>query len=138
MLRKDARIELLRNVPLFAECSKKELRELASIPDEIDVREGKTLTREGDIGHEFFVLIEGSVRVSQNGRKLADLGAGDWFGEVALLTQEPRTATVVATAPLRALVIVDRNFRSLMERYPSIATKVLRCVALRLTRNAQS
>jgi CRP-like cAMP-binding protein len=138
MLRKDGKVELLRSVPLFAACSKKELRELASIADEIDVREGKTLMREGSIGHEFFILVEGSVRVTQEDQKLADLGPGSWFGEIALLTQEPRSATVTATTPLRAVVIVDHAFRGLVERYPPIATKVLRCVAERLARNAQS
>lgn len=138
MLRKDARIELLRKVPLFAECSKKELRELASIADEIDVRAGKKLTTQGSIGHEFFVLIEGTVRVTKDGRKLADLGAGDWVGEIALLTREPRVATAEATTPVRTLVLADRDFRSLMQRYPAIATKILRCVAVRLVRNAQS
>jgi CRP/FNR family cyclic AMP-dependent transcriptional regulator len=138
MLRKDARVELLGNVPLFAECSKKELRELASIADEIDVREGTTLMKEGSIGREFFVLIDGHVRVTQKGRELADLGPADWVGEIALLTSEPRGATVVATTPLRALVIVDYAFRSLMAKHPSIATKILGSVAVRLTRNAQS
>ena len=138
MLRKDARVELLRKVPLFAECSKKELGELASIADELDIREGKTLTTEGSIGREFFVLIDGGARVSRNGRKLADLGPGDWFGEMALLTREPRMATVVATAPVRTLVVADRDFRGAMRRYPSIAAKILRCVAVRVARNAQS
>jgi CRP-like cAMP-binding protein len=78
------------------------------------------------------------VEVTQEGRKLADLGPGSWFGEIALLTQEPRSATVTATTPLRALVIVDRAFRGLVERHPSIASKIFSCVALRLARNAQS
>jgi CRP/FNR family transcriptional regulator, cyclic AMP receptor protein len=138
MLRKDARIALLRNVPLFAGCSKRELREIASVADEIDFPEGKTLAREGAAGREFFVLVDGDAQVTSDGRTLAQLGAGSWFGEMALLTSEPRTATVVTTSPVRTLVIADREFRALMERHPQIAGKVLTSVAQRLARNAQS
>ena len=137
-LRRDAKIELLKSVPLFAGCSKAELRRLASIADEIDLREGTVLTREGRIAHEFFVLIEGTVRVTKENRKVADLGAGDWLGEIALLTRAPRTATVTATSPLRTLVITDREFRRLVSEVPSIAMKVLGGVAERLSRTPQS
>ena len=137
-LRSNAKIELLKSVPLFAGCSKAELRRLASIADEIDLREGTVLTREGRIAHEFFVLIEGTVRVTKENRKVADLGAGDWLGEIALLTRAPRTATVTATSPLRTLVITDREFRQLVSEVPSIAMKVLTCVAERLSRTPQS
>ena len=138
MLRKDAKIELLRTVPLFAGCTKKELREIASVADEIDFPEGKTLAREGAAGRELFVLVDGRARVTSNGRTLAELASGDWFGEMALLTNEPRTATVVTTSSVRTLVIADREFRAVMERYPQIAGKILASVAQRLTRNAQS
>ena len=137
-LRRDAKIELLKSVPLFAGCSKAELRRLASIADEIDLRKGTVLTREGRIAHEFFVLIEGTVRVTKENRKVADLGSGDWLGEIALLTRAPRTATVTATSPLRTLVITDREFRQLVSEVPSIAMKVLTCVAERLSRTPQS
>ena len=137
-LRSNAKIELLKSVPLFAGCSKAELRRLASIADEIDLREGTVLTREGRIAHEFFVLIEGTVRVTKQNRKVADLGSGDWLGEIALLTRAPRTATVTATSPLRTLVITDREFRRLVSEVPSIAMKVLGGVAERLSRTPQS
>jgi len=138
-LRRDAKIELLKRVPLFAGCTKAELQRLSSIADEIDLREGTVLTREGRLGHEFFVLVEGTVRVSKNGRKLADLGSGDWLGEIALLTHgSRRTATAITTSPTRALVIVDRDFRRLIGEMPSISLKVLTCVAERLDRDARS
>ena len=137
-LRSNAKIELLKSVPLFAGCSKAELRRLASIADEIDLRAGTVLTREGRTGHEFFVLIDGTVSVVKSGRKVAVLGAGDWLGEIALLTKAPRTATVTATSPLRTLVITDREFRRLVSEVPSIAMKVLGGVAERLSRTPQS
>lgn len=137
-LRRDAKIELLKKVPLFAGCSKGELRELAKSADELDIREGTVLTREGRPGREFFVLIDGTARVTKAGKKIADLGAGDWFGEIALITSGPRTATVTATAPADVLVITDRRFHSVVETMPSIALKVLATVGDRLTQDARS
>jgi CRP-like cAMP-binding protein len=137
-IRSDAKVELLRKVPLFAECSKGELRKLAGIADELDLREGTVLTREGRSAHEFFVLVEGAVRVTKGSKKLADLGPGDWLGEIALLTKSARTATATATAPVRTLVIVDRDFRQVVAEIPSIAMKMLSSVAERLQRTAQS
>lgn len=138
MLKKDARVELLRKVSLFETLSKAELRQLATAADEIDLPEGKVLMREGETGREFFVLVDGTVRVSRNSRKVIDLGPGDWVGEIALLTSSPRTATVVATSPVHALVIVDRQFRALVKRTPDIAVRVLGCVAVRLSRDPRA
>jgi CRP/FNR family cyclic AMP-dependent transcriptional regulator len=137
-LRRDAKIELLKRVPLFAGCSKGELRELAKSADELDIREGTVLTREGRPGREFFVLIDGTAQVTKAGKKVAELGAGDWFGEIALITNSPRTATVTATSPGDVLVITDRRFHSVVETMPSIALKVLATVGDRLTQDARS
>ena len=137
-LRRDAKIELLKKVPLFAGCSKSELRELAKTADELDLREGTVLTREGRPGREFFVLIDGTADVRKKGRKIADLGPGDWLGEIALITDSPRTATVTATSPVDVLVITDRRFRSVVETMPSIALKVLARVGERLSSDAHS
>jgi CRP/FNR family transcriptional regulator, cyclic AMP receptor protein len=137
-LGKDAKIELLKNVPLFSGCTKKELRELASRTDEIDLRDGYVLMREGRPGREFIVLVEGNAEVTRDGKTLAELGAGDWVGEIALLTNVPRTATVTATSPVRILVVTDRSFRSLVETMPSIALKVLASVGDRLARDSKS
>ena len=138
MLGKDAKVELLKSVPLFAGCSKTELRRLAATADEIDVRDGYVLMREGRPGREFFVLVEGSVQVTRGEKKLSELGAGDWFGEIALLTKIPRTASVVATSAVRALVVTDRAFRQLVETMPSIAIKVLASLGDRLAADAKS
>jgi CRP/FNR family transcriptional regulator, cyclic AMP receptor protein len=137
-LRRDAKIELLKRVPLFAGCSKTELRELAKTADELDIREGTVLTREGRTAKEFFVLIEGTAQVTKAGNTIAELKAGDWFGEIALITDSPRTATVTATSPIDVLVITDRRFRTVVETMPSIALKVLSCVGERLARDAHS
>jgi CRP-like cAMP-binding protein len=137
-LRRDAKVELLKKVPLFADCSKAELRTLAKSADEIDLREGTVMTREGRPGREFFVLIEGTARVSRNDRKLAELKGGDWFGEIALITNRPRTATVTATSAVDVLVITDRRFRSVVETMPTIALKVLSSVGDRLGQDERS
>jgi CRP/FNR family transcriptional regulator, cyclic AMP receptor protein len=138
VLRRDAKVELLKKVPLFADCSKAELRELAKSADELDLREGTVLTREGRPGREFFVLIDGTVKVTQDGKKVAELKGGDWLGEIALLTDKPRTATVTATSTVDVLVITDRRFRNVVESMPSIAIKVLGRVSERLTHDERS
>jgi len=138
VLRRDAKVELLKKVPLFADCSKAELRELAKSADELDLREGTVLTREGRPGREFFVLIDGTVQVTQKGKKVAELKGGDWLGEIALLTDKPRTATVTATSSVDVLVITDRRFRNVVESMPSIAIKVLGRVSERLTHDERS
>ena len=136
-LRRDAKVELLKRVPLFADCSKTELRALAKSTDEIDLREGTVMTREGRPGREFFVLIEGTARVTRDGREVAELKGGDWFGEIALITNRPRTATVTATSAVDVLVLTDRRFRTAVETMPTIALKVLSSVGERLGHDAQ-
>jgi CRP-like cAMP-binding protein len=138
MLRRDAKVELLKKVPLFAGCTKAELRQLARISDELELREGTVLTREGRSAHEFFVIVDGTVRVTKGGKKLADLGPGAWLGEIALLTRAERTATATATSSMHTLVMLDRDFRKVIEDMPSIAMKVLTSVGERLGQNAQS
>ena len=123
-LRKDVKLELLRKVPLFSRCSRHSLEDIAAIADEIDLPDGRELTREGDRGREFFVLVEGEVDVTKDGEHVRTLSAGDFFGEIALISDEPRTATVTAKGPIRALVITDRAFRALVERSPGIDAEV--------------
>lgn len=136
-LGKNSKIDLLRRVPLFAGCSKAELAELATQTDELTIGEGRVLAREGKPGREFFVLVDGTVRITKNKRKLADLGPGDWFGEIALITRGPRTATVTASSPVRVLVLTDRAFRHVVEAMPSIALKVLASVGERIRADAR-
>jgi CRP/FNR family transcriptional regulator, cyclic AMP receptor protein len=135
-LRKNTKVELLQAVPLFASCSKTELERIASLADELDLADGATLIREGERGREFLVIVDGTVRVTKGGKKIRDLGSGDFIGEVALVSDVPRTATVTATSPVRLLVVTDRAFRGLIEEMPSIATKVLQSLGERLHADA--
>ncbi len=132
MLHRNQKVELIKRVPLFSGLSKRELHEIASLADEIDLREGKVLTQQGKSAREFFVLLEGNADVSKDGRRINQLGDGDFFGEIALISRSPRTATVTATTPVRALVITDRSFRRLLEESPQIQLKVLEALAERL------
>ena len=132
MLRRNQKVELIKQVPLFAGLSKRELEQIAAIADEIDLREGKELTTQGKSAREFFVLLEGSADVTKDGQRINQLGDGDFFGEIALVSRSPRTATVTATSPVRTLVITDRSFRRLLEESPQIQLKVLEALAERL------
>jgi CRP/FNR family transcriptional regulator, cyclic AMP receptor protein len=132
MLRKNAKLELIKRVPLFERCSKRELEEIAALADELDMPAGHNLTKEGATGHEFVVLAEGAAAVKQKGKTINRLGAGDFLGELALVTGKPRTATVETTEPSRVLVITASAFRKLLRDAPSIQSKVLEAVASRL------
>ena len=136
MLRKNAKVELLKRVPLFERCSKRELEAIAALADELDLPAGRHLTREGAAGHEFVVLVEGAADVKKNGRKINRLSTGDFLGELALVTGRPRTATVTTTSDTRLLVITASAFRKLMRDMPSIQAKVLEAVASRLPADA--
>jgi CRP/FNR family cyclic AMP-dependent transcriptional regulator len=97
VLRKDVKVEMISHVPLFATCSKTELRKIASLADEIDLPAGTRLTKEGASGKEFVVIVKGRADVVRRGKKLRSLGNGDFLGEIALVTGTPRTATVTTT-----------------------------------------
>jgi CRP-like cAMP-binding protein len=131
-LGKDGKIDLIRKVPLFSKLSKSGLQEVASIADEMDFPEGKDLIREGERGREFFVILEGSADVSQGGKRIRQLAEGDFLGEIALVTKQPRTATVTTTSAVRALVITDRDFARLLRDSPEIGQGVLEALGERL------
>jgi CRP-like cAMP-binding protein len=110
MLHRDAKAEWIKGAPLFANLSKRDLSHVAHLADEIDLREGKEITRQGAPAREFFVLLEGEADVRKNGRRINQLGPGDFFGEIALLRDVPRTATVRALEPLRLYAIERDDF----------------------------
>lgn len=129
----DTKVDALAKAPLFAALSRQELGALAKASEDLEVEEGKTLTREGDLGREFFVIVEGDVSVTQNGNEIRRLGAGDFFGEIALIYDNARrTATVTATSPLRFFVLTRQSFRSLLEHQPEIEEKVMAALEERL------
>lgn len=125
-------MELIRQAPLFCRCSHKELAEVATIADELDLPAGRVLMREGERGSEFFVLLEGSADVHRNGRRINQLGKGDFFGEIALVSRSVRTASVTTSAPSRVLVIREQAFRALLDHAPRIQIRVLEALADRL------
>src|ERR1051325_5520918 len=104
-IRRDPKQDLLRSLPLFESCSSAELKDVAAIADELSLLPGRKLTTQGATGQEFVVLESGSADVYKHGEKVAELGSGDFVGEIALLTGRPRTATVVVTEPALVLVI---------------------------------
>ena len=131
-LGRNQKVDLIARVPLFAHCSKRELEQIASVADEIDLAEDKELMREGALGREFFVILEGSAEVTRGAETINTLGPGDFFGEIALISHGPRTATVTATSPLRALVVTERSFHQLVDKSPEIQMKVLAAAVERL------
>jgi CRP-like cAMP-binding protein len=131
-LGKNAKVDLIRNVPLFSRLSKQGLQEVASIADEIDFPSGKVLAKQGARGREFIVILEGAAEVDQDGRRVNTLGKADFFGEIALVTKQPRTATVTTTEPMRALVITDRDFLTLLKRSPEVGQGIVEALAERL------
>jgi CRP/FNR family cyclic AMP-dependent transcriptional regulator len=135
--RKDRKLDLLKKVSLFAPCGDKELRRIAHLVDSVEVDEGKVLTKEGDPGREFFVIADGKAKVTLKGKKLADdLGAGTFFGEMSLLDQGPRSATVTALTPMTLYVLDNRSFSTFLDEAPTVGRKIMKGLAQRL-RNAE-
>jgi CRP-like cAMP-binding protein len=125
----------LAAVPLFAALDKKHLRQISSLATQIDVREGKVLTREGEHGNEFIIILEGEAEVRIGDKRIATRGPGDYFGEIALVANRPRTATVVAKTPMKVEVIGRREFQTMLHDNPTIATELLGVAADRIAEN---
>ena len=135
-VKRDAKLELLGGVPLFAGCSKADLRWVAGATGEEVFAAGDEVIREGEPGFDFFVIAEGEADVRRNGRKVATMGQGEFFGEIALVAEVPRTATVIARTELVLLTISDLDFRDLVMDQPSIARNVLRSLGERIAADA--
>ena len=129
---KDAKLELLRRVPLFAGCRGHSLELIGQLADEVDVSDGHTLVREGAYAHEFFVIVEGRVRIERQGKTINWLGPGDFLGEIALIDHGRRTATAVTDGSAKLLVIHQSGFTSLLEDSPSIRLEVMEALAARV------
>jgi CRP-like cAMP-binding protein len=136
IVRRDEKVRIISRIPLFEACSQAELARIATITTQLDVRDGEVLIREGETGDLFFVLVKGSAEVRKGRRRIATLGAGDFAGEIALLTDAPRTATVTTTSPVTALRATRKGFSALLESSPRIQQKVLKALAGRLAPTA--
>jgi CRP/FNR family transcriptional regulator, cyclic AMP receptor protein len=129
---KDAKVELLANVPLFSACSKRDLRRIAALVDEIDVPEGRVLMRQGEPGWECFVIAEGKAKATVRGSGSTSLGPGDVVGEMSLLDQGPRSATVTAKTEMHLLVLSSRSFSALINQVPLVARRIMVALAGRV------
>jgi CRP/FNR family transcriptional regulator, cyclic AMP receptor protein len=128
----------LKSVPLFGGLSKGQLEQLAAWLDEVDLPAGKALLGEGTLAYEFVIIESGSASVSVDGHRVNDLGAGDFFGEVALLATPRRTASVETTSPMRAAVMTGANFRAMIREFPQIAEKVRVAMEERMRRTGDA
>jgi CRP-like cAMP-binding protein len=132
LITQNAKVEALKRAPLFDGLSRKELVELARVSEDLEVPPGKVLCKEGEIGHEFFVIVDGEVEVTRNGKRVATRAGGEFFGEIALLEETRRTATVTAKTPLRFFVLTRSDFRRLVNENRNVERKVLRALARRV------
>jgi CRP/FNR family transcriptional regulator, cyclic AMP receptor protein len=132
MSRRDAFLDHLAQVPLFSALSRKELALVARRAEDVEVEAGRVLVSEGSTGSEFFVIIDGTANVTRRGRKVAALGPGDAFGELALLDKAPRNATVTAQTSMEVVVLGQREFGGLIDEVPGFARKLLAGMARRL------
>jgi CRP/FNR family transcriptional regulator, cyclic AMP receptor protein len=130
----DKKLELLARVPLFSGLGKGSLAQIAKLADEIDLPAGKQLLQQGDHPHEFFLIVDGSVRIDRDGAQINTLGPGDFLGEIALLDGGQRSATATAVTPVNLLILGQREFNTLLNDYPDIRTSVLTALARRVRR----
>jgi CRP-like cAMP-binding protein len=114
----------LKSIPLFADLSRKEIREVARHADEVDVDAGRFLVREGEFAYEFFAIEEGTAEVRRGDQLLAELGPGDFFGEMGLIENAPRNASVVAASAVTAVVMTGSDFRQMDRELPEVARKI--------------
>jgi CRP-like cAMP-binding protein len=128
----DPKLEHLAQVQLFSSLNKRELRLIGKAADIVDLKGGTEIVREGAIGHEFYLVLSGEATVRRNGRKVATLGPGRYFGELALLDRGPRSATVVANTDMQLVVISQREFMSVLDKVPTVSEKLLSSMAARL------
>ena len=128
----DVKVEALKRAPLFEGLSKKELRELARATEDLKIEAGTVMCREGSLGREFFVIVDGVAEVTKNGKRLATRQSGEFFGEIALITTTRRTATVTAKTPIRCFILTRGDFRRVLDESPSVERKVMQALAERL------
>jgi CRP-like cAMP-binding protein len=124
-LSQDEKIQRLEQVPIFHSCSRRQLRAVARIAGVFEAPAGSVLTRVGEPGDAFFLIVDGTARVEVSPKKQPRLRPGAFFGEMSLLDGEPRSATVIAETPIRLLVIGRRNFATLLGEVPGMTQQLL-------------
>jgi CRP-like cAMP-binding protein len=129
---RDVFIDHLQNIAMFSACSKRDLQLVARRAEDVHVPAGKVLVNEGETGHEFFVILDGTARVTRHGKRVATIGPGAAFGELALLDKAPRNATVIAETPMELVVLGQREFAGIIDEVPGFARKLLAGMASRL------
>jgi len=130
--RQSEKIDMLKRVPLFSHLSQRQLSLIARHADEVQLDAGKVLAKQGELGLEFLLLVEGSARVQRDGKMIARLAEGDFFGEMSLIDGKPRSATVVAETPVTLLAIHRRSFSYLLDTIPGLSRKMLATLSERL------
>ena len=128
----DKKVESLRRAPLFEGLSKKDLIQLARLTEDLEIPAGTVLTKEGETGREFFVIVDGEAVVKRKGRRVATLGPGDFFGEIALVEHVPRRATVTTKTALRCFLLTQQSFLRVLDEQAGVERKVLRALARRV------
>jgi CRP/FNR family transcriptional regulator, cyclic AMP receptor protein len=125
-------VEELGHFWLFSSLSRDELERVARWTDEVEVPKGHVLAEQGEIAHQFFLIEDGAAEVVKDGERIAELGAGDFFGEIGLLETERRTASVIATRPVKAIVMFQREFKQMEREMPAVAARVRAAIRARL------
>lgn len=131
-MKDDKKLQLLATVPLFAHLRKRDLERVGQLVEEVDVPAGRVLIRQGATGQEFFLIVDGSVRVERDGHVLKLRGQGEFVGEIALIDEGPRMATVTCATDCRLLVLAHREFHTLLSEHPEIQLQVLKTLAERV------
>ena len=126
----------LQSIPLFESLSKRELQDLGKHCDEVDLPNGKHLVEQGEFAYEFFVIESGTAVVTRDGKEISTLGPGDFFGEIGLVQSSRRTASVVATSPMRLIVMGRREFSAMEDELPHVADAIKKTLAERMATEA--
>jgi CRP/FNR family cyclic AMP-dependent transcriptional regulator len=134
MAGKDPKIEHLRSIALFSACGPGDLQRVAQLVDEVEIADGRVIMREGEPGSEMYIVVDGKARVERDGRRINEVGPGAVVGEMSLIAEGPRTATVIAEGPVRAFVVAHREFHSLMDGHPEFRKRVMEGLAAKVRR----
>jgi CRP/FNR family transcriptional regulator, cyclic AMP receptor protein len=133
---RDENLKILSSIPLFASCNKRQLEEIAQVADEVTVEPGVALVRQGEIGRELFILVDGTATATKDGAPMGKLGSGDFVGELAVLAHGRRNATVTADSRLTVLVLTASGLAQLLDDVPGLAKSLLSTVVARLAKSA--